>query len=204
MTLDEQDLAADIEESIAGDANFQDALQAVYNGLHADGQPHPTTRGVGTSVSAKSLVSKEAADILFESVPNTTKGFGPIAWFKVAKAVASIVIRVIRRFRKGRAHGMYVTLVRKSCASSISTKIGRIGCGQNEDGHRRRFQGWRGVWWHSPACGTEDPAGRHGDATQNHADRPHTGAIYICNFLKAAAQRAPKLQCDVIFEASNT
>lgn len=202
VTLDEQDLAADIEESIAGDANFQDALQAVYNGLHADGQPLPTTRGVGTSVSAKSLVSKKAVDILFESAPNTTKGFGPIAWFKVAKAVASIVIRVIRRFRKGRAHGMYVTLVEEILRELYLDKIGRIG------------------WWDRMKMDTAD-AFRDGEEYggtaflaelktqfEGIATPPKitlvghsTGAIYICNLLKAAARWVPTLQFDVIFEA---
>src|SRR5690606_7521163 len=106
---------------------FQDAVQQPFNGLHPGGEPRPITRGVGSSVSTSSLLSKEAAERLFEPRTGVTKGFGPISWVKVAKVVAGIVIRVIRRFRCGRDHGPYVTLVEEILRELYVDKIGRSG-----------------------------------------------------------------------------
>jgi len=202
VSLDEQALEEEITESIEDDTDFQNAVQAVHNGLHAGGQPRPTTRGLGTSVSATSLVSKEAADKLFEPAQGATRGFGLIAWIKVAKVVAGVVIRVIRRFRAGRAHGMYVTLVEETLRELYVDKIGRIG------------------WWERMKTDTADAfrdGKEHGGTAlltelkaqlEGIGAQPKitlvghsTGAIYICNLLKAAAQLVPTLQFDVIFEA---
>ena len=202
VEVEPEDLEAEIAESIEGDNDFKDALEAVYNGLHADGEPLPATKGAGTSISSKSHISKEAADRLFERPSGKTKGFGPISWFRVAKTVAAIVIRVIRRFRKGRAHGPYVTLVEEVLRELYIDKIGRLG------------------WWDLMKGDTAD-AFRSGnefggtvflaelkEQLASHTPPPKitlvghsTGAIYICNLLQAAAQWLPSLQFDVIFEA---
>lgn len=200
VSLDEQVLEADIVDSIEGDMDFTDAVQAVYNGLHID-HPRLITRGGGISVSTTSLVSKEAADRMFESATGTTKGFGPISWIMIAKAVAGIVIRVIGRFRKGRAHGMYVTLVEETLRELYVDKIGRHG------------------WWDRMKTDTADAfkdsqeyggtalltelgSQLEGVAAPRITLVGHsTGAIYICNLLKAAAQQFPAPQFDVIFEA---
>ncbi len=201
-TLDEDELLAEIDESIEGDQDFQNAVQAVYNGLHSGGTPRPTTRGVGTSISTTSLISKEAAEEMFPAASGTTKGFGPITWLRIAKVVAMVVIRVIRRLRKGRAHGGYVTVVEETLRQVYVDKIGRT------------------VWWDRMKTDTAD-AFKEGPEyggtaflteleTQLKSRDVHpkitlighsTGAIYICNFLKAAAQLAPDLKFDVIFEA---
>jgi hypothetical protein len=201
-SLDEQALEEEITESIEGDVDFQDAVQAVHNGLHQDGRLRPATRGAGTTVSATSLVNKEAAEQMFQLAPGATKGVGPISWMKVARIVADVVIRVIRRFRKGRAHGMYVTVVEETLRALYLDKIGRVG------------------WWDRMKTDTADAfrdGQEHGgtalltelkNQTEGMANPPKvtlvghsTGAIYICNLLKAAAEQAPSVRFDVIFEA---
>jgi len=202
VSVDPKDLEVDIADSIEGDSDFQKAVQAVHNGLHQGGQPLPSTKGSGSSVSSASLLSKEAAGRLFKSSSTTTKGFGPISWLRVAKSVAAIVIRVIKRFRKGRAHGLYVTVVEEVLRELYIDKIGRRG------------------WWDLMKGDTADafrPGLEHGGTAflselkgqlSGNATPPRitlvghsTGAIYICYLLKAAADLLPSMQFDVIFEA---
>ena len=202
VSIDEDELLAQIEESIAGDNNFQLAVQAVYNGLHDGGQPRPVTRGVGTSISTTSLIDKEAADRMFEYAPTTIKGFA-ISWFKVAKAVAAIVCRVIRRFRAGRAHGMYVTLVEEVLRELYIDKIGQAGWWDRMKGDTadafRDGQQYCGTAFLTELKSQIDacPTPPKKITLVGHS----AGSIYICNLLKAAARLAPSLHFDVIFEA---
>ncbi len=201
--LDEEKLENDIADSIEGDDDFKDAVQAVYNGLHGEGATRPSTKGTGLTVSEKSLIGPKTAFELFgETVTGTTKGFGPISWIKLAKAVVVIVVRVIRRFSKSRAHGMYVTLVEETLRELYVDKIGKQ------------------VWWDRMKDDTADAfkeGEEHGGTAflselktqlSGNAVPPKitlvghsTGAIYICNLLKAAATCVPDLKFDVIFEA---
>lgn len=202
VSLDEDALLAKLEVSIAGDDKFQFAVQAVYKDLHEGGHPRSVTRGAGASISTTSLIDKEAAGRMFEYLPETVKGFAGISWFKVAQSVAAIVIRVIRRFRAGRAHGMYVTLVEEVLRALYIDKIGQAG------------------WWDRMKADTAD-AFKDGQQYCGTAFLTElkeqlvdivvppkitlvghsTGAIYICNLLKAAAQSVPSLHFDIIFEA---
>lgn len=200
--LDEEALEKDIEDSIQGDPRFQGALQQALNGLYPAGNARPASRGAGTQVATDSLISKEAAERLFEVRKNATRGLGPISWFKVAKVLAGIVIRVIRRFRSGRDHGPYATLVEEVLRELYIDKIGRIG------------------WWDrmkkDTADAFEDGQEYGGSAFLSELEQQlegvekppritlvghSTGAIYICNLLKAAARHLPNLHFDVIFEA---
>lgn len=199
--IDEQTLEANIAESIEGDPQFQDAVQAVYNGLYPAGQERPATRGVGTQAAENSLISKEAADRLFEKQTATTKGFGPISWLKIAKSVAAVVIRSVRRFRHGRDHGMYTTAVEETLRELYVDKLGRT------------------VWWNAMKKDTADAfqdGSSYGGTVflyelksqlQNNPAPKITlvghsaGAVYVCNFLAAAKHWLPDLQFDVIFEA---
>lgn len=203
ISLDEEELAALIEESIAEDDKFKNAVEAVYNGLYAKGLPQPATRGLGTSISTVSLIDKEAAGRLFQYDTATTKGFGPISWFKVAKAVASIVLRVISRFRAGRAHGMYVTLVEEVLRELYVDKIGQAGWWDRMKGDTAdAFKD--GQDYCGTAFLTELKAQLDGGAVPPNKITlvgHSTGAIYICNLLKAAARLAPSLHFDIIFEA---
>ncbi|WP_041598714.1 hypothetical protein [Hahella chejuensis] len=203
VALDEDELRAEIADSIEGDPVFQEAVTEVYNGLHPRNSLQPATKGEGTKAAANSQISKEAADRLFEPHPtDATRGFGAIAWWKVAKVVATIVLRVIRRYRAGRAHGAYVTLVEEALRELYIDKIGRS------------------VWWDRMKKDTAD-AFTEGNEYGGHAfllalkeelegvqSPPRitlvghsTGAIYICHLLKSAARLLPNQQFDVVFEA---
>ncbi|MBU6951284.1 hypothetical protein [Hahella sp. HN01] len=201
--LDVDELNADITDSIEGDPVFQEAVTEVYNGLQPRNGLQSATRSEGTRVASNSQISKEAADRLFEpELAETTRGFGAIAWWKVAKVVAAIVLRVIRRFRAGRAHGPYVTLVEEALRELYIDKIGRS------------------LWWDRMKKDTAD-AFTEGNEYGGHVflsalkeelegvQTPpritlvghSTGAIYICHLLRSAARLLPNQQFDVLFEA---
>lgn len=201
-SIDQDVLEIEITESIEGDADFQDAVHAVYNGLYPAGQGRPVTRGTGISVAENSLISKEATDKLFEAKEGTTKGFGPFTWFKIAKVVAVVVVRGIRRLQNGRAHGMYTTVVEETLRELYLDKIGRQ------------------IWWDmmkkDTADAFKDGPQYGGTAFLAELQRQlpgiesppkitlvghSAGAIYVCNFLKAASRWLPDFQWDVIFEA---
>ncbi|EQM72920.1 hypothetical protein [Stutzerimonas stutzeri] len=200
--LDEEDLKDNIVESIEGDPDFQDAVQRTFNGLHPGSEPRPVSRGAGSRVSTISLVSKEAAERLFDVQTGTTKGLGPISWIKTAKVVAGIVIRVIRRFRSGRDHGLYVTLVEEILRELYVDKIGRTGWWDRMKGDTAdAFKS--GQEYGGTAFLTELKAQLEGVIKPPRITLVghSTGAIYICHLLKAAAEHMPDLHFDVIFEA---
>jgi hypothetical protein len=200
VAINEDELVDEIEASISEDEGFKQALEETYNGLHAGATPKPSTKGTGSTVATNSLISKEAAERLFDATPGATKGV--LSWFKAAKAVAAVVIRVIRRARRGRSHGRYVTLVEETLRELYVDKLGRE------------------VWWERMKGDTSD-AFREGEeyggtaflfalrqvlATTKTLPKitlvgHSTGAIYICNLLRAANRILPEVKFDVIFEA---
>lgn len=201
-TLDQLSLEAEIQLSIESDFDFQDAVQGVFNGLHPGGQPQPTTKGgIGTTASTTSLISPAAADQLFDRSPATTKGFSLFGWFKAAKLVTTIVVAVVKRYRKGRAHGLYVTVLEEVLRGLYLDKVGT-------------------VIWNQMKKDTADaflPGENHGGTALlaelrklDQAGIPlpritlighSTGAVFICNLLEAAAQMLPTAKFDVVFLA---
>jgi hypothetical protein len=195
-------LETDIQMSIEGDFDFQDAVQQVFNGLHAEGVPRPATKGaLGTTVAATSLLSPEAAEQLFERSSATTKGFGLVSWFKAAQMAAGIVIAVVRRLSAGRGHGLYATVVEETLRALYVDKLGTL-------------------IWNQMKKDTADaflPGENHGGTAllaelhkQVEAGTPlpritlighSTGAIFICEFLAAAARMLPHCCFDVVFLA---
>ena len=192
---DENALAAEIDDGL--DDDFKTAVEGVALGL-TPATPGES-RSAGVTVAVNSLISKEAATELLEDQQGTK---GVVAWFKVAKVVAKIVIRVIRRLRSGRDHGAYVTVVEEVLRELYIDKIGRH------------------VWWDRMKADTSDAFG-NGDEYggtvllralknefANGGTLPaitlvghSTGAIYICNFLRAAALHIPDQKFNVIFQA---
>lgn len=200
--LDQASLEAEIQMSIEGDFEFQDAVQEVFDGLHEGGAAQPTTKGLGGgTVASTSLIGPEAADLLFERSPVTTKGFSLIGWFKSAKMVAGIVVAVVRRMAAGRGHGLYVTTVEEVLRALYLDKLGAL-------------------IWNQMKKDTADaflPGEHHGGTAlladlRKKADAGltlpritlighSTGAIYICQFIEAAAQMLPQSRFDVVFLA---
>ena len=165
----------EIHESIRRDAKFQRA------------------------VLKPSSIDKEAAAKMFPGRRRKTATVSE--WIGVAKAVADIVARVLARVRTGRDHGKYVTIVEEVLRELYIGRIGRAG------------------WWDRMKGDTADafkPGEEYGgtvflealrDALAGAASAPRitlighsTGAVYIANFLRAAAQSVPGLTFDVIFE----
>jgi len=200
VALDEERLAEEIEPNLLDDDEFQAALSAAFNGIPPGATPRPSLKGTGSTIAESSALSKEAAERLFDTQPGTTKG--SLSLFKAAKVVAAIVIRSIRRSRRGRAHGGYLTVVEEVLRELYVDKLGRE------------------VWWDRMKGDTAD-AFREGDEyggtaflaalrAQQEAGKTlpkitlvghSTGAIYICNFLRAANRMLPSVKFNVIFEA---
>ena len=198
---DRDTLAREIEASIRRDARFKRAVETVHAGLHPQHRAVRMARSGGTRVARNSLIDKEAAARLFPTGRTTTRGFAVSGWLRVAKVVAEIVLRVLRRVATGRDHGKYVTLVEEVLRELYIGKVGRT------------------VWWDRMKGDTADAfkaGAEYGGTvflTELHdrlqgAAAPRitlvghsTGAIYIGNFLKAAAQWVPDVRFDLILEA---
>ena len=198
---DRDALAREIEAGIRRDARFKRAVETVHAGLHPQHRALRMARSGGTRVASNSLIDKEAAARLFPLGRKTTRGFAVSGWLRVAKMVAEIVLRVLRRVRTGRDHGKYVTLVEEVLRELYIGKVGRT------------------VWWDRMKGDTADAfkaGAEYGGTvflTELHdrlqgASAPRitlvghsTGAIYIANFLRAAAQWVPDVRFDLILEA---
>jgi hypothetical protein len=202
LAIDTESLVENISETIEGSTAFQREVEAVCAGLLPAGQERPAARGSGTQVAENSLISKQASERLFEQSQGTAKGLGPISWYKVAKSIASIVVRGVLRFRHGRDHGKYLTVVEETLRELYVDKLGRK------------------VWWdamkNATAAAFQDGTEYGGTAflyelqTQLKAvGKPpkitligdSAGTVYVCNFLAAAHHWLPQMQFDVIFEA---
>lgn len=200
--VSELGLEEEVIDSIEGDPAFKQAAAEVYNGLYPATATRTRSRGGGTDASATSMISKEAAEELFPRGPAGTRALTPLEWYRFAKAIVKIVIRVVRRVRSGRGHGTYVTIVEEILRQVYVDKIGRL------------------VWWERMKSDTAD-AFRDGPEyggtafltelqtqLKGVATPPtitlvghSTGAVYICNLLAKAAEVAPDIHFNVIFEA---
>ena len=194
-------LAREIEASIRRDARFRRAVEAVHAGMHPGHRAVRMPRAGGSRVARNSLIDKEAAARLFPGTARATRGFAASGWLRVAKVVAEIVLRVMARVHAGRDHGKYVTLVEEVLRELYIGKVGRT------------------VWWDRMKGDTADAfkAGSEYGGTvflaELHdllqgASAPRitlvghsTGAVYIGNFLKAAAQWVPDVRFDLVLEA---
>jgi len=195
--LDEDDLAADIEAGLDGDPDFQDAIQRLYN-AHAG--ITIATRGTGTTAAAQTmLVDERARRDLFPAAGATTKGV--LVWFTVAKFVAKVVIAVIKRYAKGRAHGMYCTVVEEVLRAAYMDKAGATIWNQMKKDTADAFGD------DDACCGTAfvkelAKLRANGKTFSKITLVGHsTGAVYICQFLDAAAKVLPDLKFSIIFLA---
>jgi len=195
--LNEEELADEIEAGLDGDPDFQDAIQQLHNAVGGGGT---ATKGAGTQDAAKVvLVDDHALKAMFPGTTATTKG--GLSWFEVAKFVAKVVIKVVQRYSHGRAHGMYCTIVEEVLRNAYLDKIGATVWNQMKKDTLDSFG------THVQCCGAAvakeigklQAAGKTFNKITlvGHS----TGAIYICEFLDAAAKAAPQLQFDIVFLA---
>jgi hypothetical protein len=201
VSPDRDALAREIQASIERDAKFQAALRSVEAGLHPQRRALRMARGGGTRVSTTSLIDKEAAARLFAPASRRKTALSVGGWIQAAKVVADIVLRVLRRIRTGRDHGKYVTFVEEVLRELYVGRIGRAGWWDRmRDDTAATFKTGEQYGGSVFLQALHDALG--GAAAPRITLIGHsTGAIFIGNFLKAAAQWVPDVMFDVILEA---
>lgn len=202
------DLAQEIEAQLDNDPAFKKALQEAYNASIPVTQI--ATRGAGTRARADQLTLAPAAlDEMFPpegahaaSADGKVKTRGIFGWAGVTMFVARLVIAVVKRYAAGRDHGMYCTVVEEVLRKAISGDL--IGA----------------TVWNAMKGDTLDSFGAApeccGSAVVSELKRLQdagqgiptltlvghsTGAIYICNFLDAAARLGLEADIRVVFLA---
>ncbi len=195
---DEEDLALKIEAELETDEQFERTLAGLA--VAANRVSATTTRGAGIEPAPVAvLVDAAALDQLFPPLPSGTTR-GGIAWLKVAKFVAKVVIAVLRRMRKGRDHGGYTTVVEEVLRAAYLAKVGEVL--------------WRTMKKDTAdAFGVADGAGEvvlaeWARLATGAAALPRvtlighsTGAIYINHWIRRSAALIPQLGYDVVFLA---
>ena len=195
--LNEDDLADEIEAGLDGDPDFQNAIQKLYNALSSDAA---VTKGTGTQAKANIvLVENQALKEMFPDTTATTRGV--LSWIFVAKFIAKAVIKVVKRYSKERAHGMYCTIVEEVLRAAYLDKAGATIWNQMKKDTADSFG------TDAQCCGTAVAK----ELGKLNADKKSftkitlighsTGAVYICHFLDAIAKEAPELKFDIIFLA---
>lgn len=195
--LNEVDLADEIEAGLDGDPDFQNAIQKLYNAVAGE---TVATKSAGINAAADVvLVDDRALNEMFPGTTATTKG--GLAWILIAQFVAKIVIKVVRRYANGRAHGMYCTIVEEVLRAAYLDKIGATVWNQMKKDTVDSFGS------DSQCCGTAvaKELGNLHAAGKNFKKITlvghSTGAVYICEFLDAASKYAPELKFDIVFLA---
>ena len=198
---DEVQLATEIQAELEFDLPFQADMQTIHDSITPAqvADPQPKASGVGAIVSPVSEIAPRQVDQAFNVSPQAR---GVFSLAKLAIFLAKALHRVIVRFRAGRDHGVYTTIVEELLASLYVDKIG-------------------GVIWRQMKKDTldafADPATRggaalvHEIATQQSQSGKRfkrivlighsTGAVFISNFLDHAAPLLPDAKFDVIFLA---
>lgn len=192
-------LAYDIEVGINDDPGFRKAMAEAYN---ASLPPAAfAAKAAGTQQkSASQLLSEEALDEMFPPAAGAqTKGL--LSWIAVARFAAKIVIAVLKRYHDGRDHGAYCTVVEEVLHSAYGNLLGAGIWNQMKKDTEDSF----GTSPNSCAAAvvqqlkTLENAGQHFSRITlvGHS----TGAIYVCNFLDAAAKAGLKAPVKVVFLA---
>ena len=121
---DEDDLAAKIEAEFDSDERFQEVIAGLYVASGRGAQA--TTRGGGVAAAdVRALVDRQALDAMFTPVaPGSTRG--ALAWYKVAKFIARVVIAVVHRHLSDRDHGGYATIVEEVLRAAYLDKVGEV------------------------------------------------------------------------------
>jgi hypothetical protein len=196
---DEDDLAAGIEAELDNDERFQEVMAGLYV-ASGRGTQAITRSGAPAAAHVDSLVDKKALDEMFpQAGSGATRGV--LAWFKVAKFVAKIVVNVVKRHLSDRDHGGYTTIVEEVLRAAYLDKVGE-------------------VIWRSMKKDTADAFGPDPDCVGTATLRQlaglaaagksfpkitlighSTGAIYIDHWLEHAATVLPGAAFDVILLA---
>jgi len=197
MLVNESEIQADLE----GDDEFRRALGT----LPDLDRGTRSAMGVMDNEEHRSGFSEALADQLSEE-PGTR---GIVSWYKVARFVARMLKAVLKRYKSGRDHGLYATVVEE-----IVRGVRLGGSGLNEWG--------QALQWNRMKTDVRDAFGSDVDRfagtalierlrrfleSGNQIDRitligHSTGAIYIAEWLEAADTMLPSaVKFDVVFLA---
>ena len=123
--LTEVQLATDIQAELEFDLEFKAQLQVIHDSITPAqvAKPDKKMSGVGATVSSKSEIAPGQVDRVFNVSPHS-RGVFSVA--KIAIFLAKTLHRVITRFRSGRDHGLYTTIVEELLAGLYVDKIGGV------------------------------------------------------------------------------
>lgn len=113
------------EDSLAADPDFRKELQAIVNGAVSANEKKETSKGI-TGVhrkSSKTLMSPEVVDELVAE-HKEKEGKGVLAVAKAVVKAGKILWSVIHRYREGRDHGLYATVVEEIFREFYIANIG--------------------------------------------------------------------------------
>lgn len=115
-----------LEQALANDARFQEAVQAIVDSNVAAHKPRPTTIKYLASHKqslAKTSLSPEIVDHLVEDAAQKAgKGILSSAW--LIKQAGEILVQVIDQFIAKRDHGVYCTVVEAVLRNLYATTVG--------------------------------------------------------------------------------
>jgi len=200
--LDENELAAEIRAvDIDQDLEFQDIVRAAANGTKPPPVAGVASKGVGAITVSKSPITDAGAERLFGR-PQTAVTKGVFNWVSVAREIAVIVIRVIRRFHEHRDHGMYITISEEILRDLYVDDGGGILWNQMKkdtaDAFVKPDAGGSVLLQTLKDMAAETPSRAFSRVTLvGHS----TGAVFICNVIDAAVRAAIPGRFEVIFLA---
>ena len=196
------DLATEIEAGLDEDPDpdFKRAMEEAFNAqLPPDAV---ATRGAGTRARADILLlSPEAQAEMFSKGPAVTTRGGILAWYAVAKFVAKVVIAVLKRYSQGRDHGVYCTVVEEVLRFAYGGLVGASVWNQMKKDTADSFEPGDS-YCGSGVVGQLKKLQDQGQAFPQLTLVGHsTGAIFICNFLDAAAAAGLTTPIKIVFLA---
>jgi len=196
----EDDLAADIESGLDNDQRFQQVMAGLY--VASGRGPAATTKSGGPpAASVRALVDEQALDEMFPPAGGSGKSRAILSWYQIAKFVARVVIAVVRRHWNKRDHGTYVTIVEEVLRAAYLSRVGEVV--------------WRTMKKDTADAFGTDPLGagcalfedlgeleKAGKTFSRITLIGHsTGAVYINNLIKYAAQKVPNTRFNLILLA---
>lgn len=194
----------DLQQMIQGELDVDGELQETFTRVLASispedlASPTPKVDAPGAVVSPLTEMAPEQVT----QVMDVKQGKGVLSLFKISLLIARVVIRVIRRFLDGRAHGLYSTIVEEVLAAAYIDKVGGIVWGQMKKDTEDAFADptTSGAAALLATIATQQAAA--GKTFSRITLIGHsTGAIYICNLIEHAAVALPGATFEVVFLA---
>jgi len=199
---DEVALAVEIQTALGGDFDFQADLQEIYASISPESLANPTPKGRHGEGAVVSTITEIAPSKVAELLPINPSSKGMFGIAKVAMFIAKTVWAVVQRYRGGRDHGAYTTIVEEVLAGAYVDKVGGIIWEQMKKDTADSFAD---PTTHAGAA-LLDEIGSQQKATGKSFERiilvgHSTGAVYISNWLEASARLLPNAKFGVVLLA---